>query len=491
MQILNSLYAQAEPYYAQAQSYYAQLESYLFTASTPTDPQNAPITEDLTTQVQNVWDQFLVLLQLRPQVAATEKIKIQIDNIDQAAAQNHKPTLILALRKAFFYSMQAIQSSELDPTQLPKNVALQLTEILGRYGIAIYASKDVKDPFQSSLDVLKTAILMQEYALGLRDTCPNLTLLQGIEELFNNEGISALHAKHANQTIENMDSDAWADKVKTLNQNQQLLVPQILRYTNGAMRYLNLFKTEDNNDEQKTEEQTAQIQAENVIFMKQCGKLLNTAKTCLKATVEVEGIDQAEVKNQLAELIYNDLTGYASAQREEYEAAGKPELAAETKAEIDEMWKQCVALSKRPLLMQARVDNKRTFIEKLSLDDELTLRTSSLEGHLSLPEEQQDPVLIAISFHNIANLFARLDRPIEALYASIAAVQLVGKCRQNGENNVQFDDIIAQAQRIIDEYKWVYEAIQQHQAKENQNPAEENQNPAEENQPAENTEIVA
>lgn len=406
-------------------------------------------------KVSHIWNHFLILLHLRPKRAVTEQIQLQIDTINEAAKLDSKPQLLLALRRAFFHASHAIIAAKMDPTQLPKNVANQLTEIIGRFGIAIYASNDVDDAFQSPLDVLKAAILMQEYALGLRSHCPDVTKLTVIDDLYRNKTTSAHIAAIATECIDNLDAHAWAEKVESLSQEQQLLIPQILRYANGAIRYIKHYQTEAQKGKMLSDRELAQLKAENVTYMLRCGKLLNTAKECLKATMNNSAIDQTEAKNQMAELIYNDLTGYAAAEREEYKTAGQQERADAKSAELDDMWKQCVVLSKFPVKMQARCDNKICFIEKLSVEREYELRMKSLQGHLSLPDEQQDPVLIAISFNNISYLLDKLERPIEALYASIGAVNLVKKCKEKGENNVQFNDILIHADELLKKYEGI------------------------------------
>ena len=320
--------------------------------------------------------------------------------------------------------MAAIKTAHMDPIHLPKQVAFQLTEILNRFGIAIYASKDVQDPFQSSLDVLKTAFLMQQYALGLSSTCPNLSNLMTLDDLYTNPKVRNANATLADQAIDDLKAPIWAAKTLLLTEKQQLLIPLLLRYINGAMRYL----------EQST--------------LTRSTLLLETAEACLVSAQKKPSFNQVEVNHQLAEFKYNEMTGFLASKIEDFESKGQTVQAEETKKILSQLWDECIALSKDPEQMRARCENKRPFIEKLSPEQELDLRKSALEKHLSLPRERQNTVLIALAHHNLSHAYEKMNERVKAVKHANEAVLHVITATAKGENNIQFDSVINHAKAL-------------------------------------------
>ena len=424
-----------------------------------TSGQSCSTCQVLNQKMQSIWDQFLCALHIRSKIiiadpaqrklAAITKIQTELNRVDVQSQNQPKSALCDALRQAFQTSIQVIKAEGLDPVKLPKEVAQKLAEIIGRFGIAIYANKDVctqfthqdevfKHSFLYSLNTLKAAIAMENYALGMSETCPDLSSLTTIDELYNREEIVTPITQHANEIIESMSSSTWAAKAAALNQKQQIALAVLLRYTNGAMRYLKIHD------------------------LKHKGNLILTAEAILMKCQQNQNFDQVEVNNEMAELIYNDMTGFFKEIADDCEAKGEKEFAMGARAALSEMWDACVKLSKFPEKMRARCDNKRTFIEQLTPEQEAELRQRSLKAHLSLPQEQQDKVLIALSNHNLANLYYQLEKTVEKSQKaemkkfmtahSAAAIKLAIECMQNGINDVQFDSIINQARMINAEY---------------------------------------
>lgn len=395
---------------------------------TTTKTQAPAVAQILKHKIDHTWNQFCVQIKAHINKPIEKQIQTEIAKADKIEATESKPLFISSLRRTFNSAMNAIKAANMDPIHLPKQVALQLAEILGRFGVAIYANKDVQDPFQSSLDVLKTALLMQQYALGLSSTCPDLSKLVIIDDLYTDPTVRNANVALADEAIDNLNANTWASKTLFLTEKQQLLIPNILRYSNGAMRYL---------------EQGTLARSE---------RLLETSEACLLAAQKKPSFNQVEVNHQLAELKYNDVTGFLAAKIEDFEARGETAQAEDTKKILTKLWDECITLSKDPEQMRARCDNKRTFIEDLTLEQEMDLRKSSLNRHLSLPKERQNIVLIALSHHNISHVYEKMGDLKKAIAHADEAVVAVIAARQKGENNVQFDSVEAHARNLVAKY---------------------------------------
>lgn len=240
---------------------------------------------------------------------------------------------ISSIKEAFTTSMMCIAEAKLDPTNLPKEIALPLTDILWRFGHMLYGNKEAPHPFQSSLDVLKVAILMLEHALGLSPSCPDLSNLHSLEDLYILEHLRQKHSAEAESAIDRMDANAWSEKAILLNQQQLFLILQILRFTNGAMRFL------------------------DQVDFHRCGNLLDTAESCLLNAEDHSKFDIKEVHNQFAELVYNDLTSFTAAKAQFLEVHGRFKEARELWERLDGMWDVCEAFSSDQEKMHARCNN--------------------------------------------------------------------------------------------------------------------------------------
>ncbi|HEV8052106.1 MAG TPA: hypothetical protein VGP47_06410 [Parachlamydiaceae bacterium] len=377
-------------------------------------------------KIEHTWNKLCIVIKNQINSPVKTLIQQQLDKVDQIEATADKPIFISSLRRAFASSMSAIKEANLNPEKLPKQVALQLTAILARFGMAIYANKDVQHPFQSSLDVMKAAILMQKYAFGLSMSCPDLSQLLILDDLYSNTKICQKNSDLADKAIDSLNPYKWAAKTLMMTEKQQLLIPELLRYTQGAMGYLDQSNLHTSS------------------------RLLETAEAVLVSAQKKGFFNQMEVNNFLAELKYNNITSYLADKIKDAESQGKTAEAEETKQVLSKTWEECVTLSKDPEKMRARCNNKRIFIENMSLENQLASCKNALNGHLSLPRERQDVVLIALANHNVSHLYHELKDDDKALHFANAALVAVIEAKEKGENNVQFDSVIKHAQSLAE-----------------------------------------
>lgn len=322
-----------------------------------------------------------------------------------------------AMDQAFVNTMRAIVAKRFDPTHMPKEIALKLAEILSRYGIFLYSNSAMSNPFQTSLDVLKAAFVMQQYALGLRDSCPDFSKLSNLKVLYQKDAIRMHNVALADAAIDVMNQEDWVEKVITLDQRQIFGIVKLLRYINGAIRYLN--QTDVN----------------------RCGRLLDTAQACLQSI-------RHSIDNEMAELIYNDLTSFTASKAELYEKQGSMDQAQKMHSKLADLWEECVKLSKDPEKMQARCDNKRTFIEKLTPIQIVEMRQKAIERHLKLPIGRQDLHLLALAWNNCSHAQQNVGNADEAWRCSQEAVKLYHQCKAMGSQDVQLESIITQSERL-------------------------------------------
>jgi hypothetical protein len=374
-------------------------------------------------KIEHSWNIFCMAIKSSLHPNVQKNIQHEINKLDKIEITQTKPVYCSALRRAFASSMNLIKSAEMDPSQLPKQIAWQLTEILFRFGVAIYANKDVTHPFQSSFDVLKAALLMQQYALGITKTSPDFSQLMILDDIYTNPDALAI-TPLADYAIDYMEPSEWATRTFMLTQNQQLMIPQLLRYLNGAMNYLKLSTLPSSE------------------------KLLKTAEACLLSAQKKPVFNQTEVNNQLAELKYNEMTGFLARQLQDYEEREMVFEAIETKQTLRNIWDECVALSKDPEQMQARCDNKRIFVEKLNAKEQLELSLSALNRHLALPKERQNPTLVTIAHHNLSHSYKGMNDLENAIKHADIALKRVIEAQSKGENNAQFDSISTHAQAL-------------------------------------------
>lgn len=377
-------------------------------------------------KVEHTWNKLCIVMKSHLFPPVQTQIQNQIDKIDQIEATETKPVFVSSLRRAFANSMAAIKEADMNPEKLPKQVALQMTALLTKFGIAIYANKDVQHPFQSSLDVLKAAILMQQYALGISKSCPDISRLFIIDDLYSNPEICAANACLADGTINNLNPEVWAARTLMLTEKQQLLIPELLRTVDGALGYLG-----------KSNLHTSK-------------HLLETAEAVLVSAQKKESFNQAKVNNALAELKYNNITNFLAHRIEDAEARENEAEVQELRQQLKKTWEDCVALSNDPDKMKARCSNKRIFVEKMSVEDQLACCRNALNDHLSLPKERQNNVLIALANHNVSHLYHQLNDIKKAVHHANAALVCVLEAKAKGENNAQFDSVINHAKVLAE-----------------------------------------
>lgn len=377
-------------------------------------------------KVEHTWNKLCIVMKSHLFPPVQTQIQRQLNKLDQIEATETKPVFVSSLRRAFANSMAAIKEANMNPEKLPKQVALQMTALLTKFGIAIYANKDVQHPFQSSLDVLKAALLMQQYALGISKSCPDLSRLFIIDDLYSNPEVCAANASQADETINSLNPEVWAFRTLMLTEKQQLLIPELLRMVDGALGYLG-----------KSSLNTSQ-------------HLLETAEAVLVSAQKKVFFNQTEVNNNLAELKYNNITNLLAAKIEDAEARENEAEVQELKQQLKKTWEDCVELSNDPDKMKARCSNKRIFVEKMSVEDKLACCRNALNDHLSLPKERQNIVLIALANHNVSHLYHQLNDIKKAVHHANAALACVLEAKAKGENNVQFDNVINHAKVLAE-----------------------------------------
>lgn len=359
---------------------------------------------------------------------------VGIEGMDQKTVNEHKKLThtakqewVSSIKKAFEKTIGKIKENSLDPLHLPENIALKLTEILWRDGLMLYANSDAPDPFKSSLSVFKAALVMQHYALGLADSSFDLSEIKDIEELFTSETLSAKIESAADAIADTLEPSVWAEKAVTLDQRQFVIIPQLLRYIDGAMGYLG----EDN--------------------LPRSAFLLGTAEVCLNEALENPNYDQKEIKNLLAELIYNNLTGIAAKIARKYEDEGEIENAKIMWVSVEGLWNKAIELSADPQKMIARCNNKRTFVRKLTPEQNVELYKLAVEAHLALPKERQNLLLLALAWNNLSHAQIKVGNKKEGRAASDMAMEIAAKCAANSDSNVQLSYIINHAKQLASE----------------------------------------
>lgn len=333
-----------------------------------------------------------------------------------------------ALTIAFAEAMNEIVKAKIDPTKMPKEMALQLAEIIGRYGLKCYADNDLPHPFQSSLYVLQTALVMEQYALGIVDRCPDLSHHYGIEDLYKLEHLQKSLTDHAEFVMDTMRWGVWSGHAVSLSPHRLVILSKILRYTNGCLR-----NVKPHAKRQET--------------------LIETAVASLKAGATIHPLDQAEINNELAEVIYNDWVGILKTRADQYQQQGLQDFANETLEKLSQEWEECVRLSEDPEMMRIRCMNKRLFVEKKPPEEELVQRKQALEMHLAIPKERQRPILIALAWHNLSMFYQRIGDVPEAVKCVNEALKVTSQCLARGENNSDLAKVRANAEQLAEKLK--------------------------------------
>lgn len=327
-----------------------------FTFLSPTAPAAVPLSsasDIIKETVENIWKDFKFEIKKHFRDPIHEIIQVEIDKLDKIeAAATTKPVFLAELRRSLMSVMKSILEANVDPIHPPRQVAFQLTNILVRFGLACYENRDMPHPFQSSLDVLKAALLMQHYALGLSNCCPDLSSLRLIDKLYSEKEAYEAIRPLADYAINQLNPALWSAKTFLLTEKQQLLIPDLLRYINGALRGL------------------------DQLTLRQSELLLQTAEECLKSAKTKHHYNQIEVNNHLAELKYNDFSGLLARQIKDLQVKGETEKVAEKQVELEILWIECAELSKEPEKMRARCENKRIFINEMALKDQLEQKRS-------------------------------------------------------------------------------------------------------------------
>jgi tetratricopeptide (TPR) repeat protein len=391
-----------------------------------------PVSSVLTTikaKIECVWNKFLILIN---RASVDLQIQNEIDKVNKAENIS-KSNYITALESAFVRSLAAVKSHHIETTHLPKQVALQFTDILTRYGIAIYGNKDAPHPHQSALDVLNTALLMQEYALGLSQTAPDLSKVTTIQDLYANQQLRDSIEIEAHVLFDHLDPECWVKKMLMLTEKQHVLLSKIILYVVAAYDHLGVQNLELSE------------------------KLLMLGEQSLIAAGQIPSFNQIEVNDALAELKYNCVTGFLAKKREllterlkeaDADLAGELEHAKElTSQALENVWEDCVKFSKDPAKMQARCDNKRVFIEKMTPQQEVEWFTKSLNKHLAL--SKKDPVLFPVIHHNLSHAYEKVGDFTNALKYGLEAMKLAIESAKKGERSVLFDSIFKHSEILL------------------------------------------
>lgn len=381
------------------------------------------IVRNITTWLKNV-----DLIEQRHKQAQDAQVPGEHEQSQAMKIRQLRNDSINGLKFAFSAALNEVTKAKIDPTCLPKEVALQLAEILCRYGIKCYADNDLSHPFQCSLNILQAGLLMQQYALGLSDRCPDLSNINTIDDLYQLEHQREPNAAHVNFMMDKMVSKVWAERASELSPAQLVTLSKTLRYINGCIRNIE-----------------PSLMQQDV--------LIKTAVACLKAGAHSHPREAACINNELAEVKYNDLTGILKAKAEMYRRLGEHDLAEEAIAELRQQWDECVKLSEDPDLMLSRCTNKRFFFEQLPPEQELIERNRALEIHLARPKECQRPILIALAWHNLSMFHQQHGNMAEAVRCVNEALKVTSQCLAHGENNVDLVKVRQNAERLAEMLK--------------------------------------
>lgn len=381
---------------------------------------NHVISRNLTTWLNNVdaiekTHKEAADTQVPPEQEASQALKVRRLRMDT----------ITALEITFTAAMNEIAKAKLDPSYLPRDIALQLSEVICRYGIKCYADNDLSHPFQCSLNILQAALLMQQYGLGLSDRSPDLSALHGLDDLYNLDHLKVGNTAHVEFVMDKMEPAVWAEKAAQLPASQLVILSKTLRYINGCMRNI--------------EPHLARQEA-----------LIQTAVACLQEGASKHVKNAAQINNELAEVRYNDLTGILKAKAEKFQQQGEYALAEHALEKLRQQWDECIKLSDDPDLMLSRCTNKRFFFEKVSPEEELIQRKRALEIHLSRPKECQRPILIALAWHNLSMFHQTQGNILEAVTCVNEALKVTSQCLARGENNVDLVRIRENAERLAE-----------------------------------------
>lgn len=171
-----------------------------------------------------------------------QSLQNEIDQIEKLELTKSNSLLCSHIRRTFAKSMVIIHKAGLNPDRLPKKVALQFAVILTKFGMALSQSRDVK--LECALDVLKAAILMQQYALGISKYCPELSKLLILDGLYTDPKIYEKIRPLADEAIKNLKPHVWSASTFLLTRQQFLLIPKVLFYTEEALYRLKQMPTE-------------------------------------------------------------------------------------------------------------------------------------------------------------------------------------------------------------------------------------------------------
>lgn len=385
----------------------------------------SPLTQDALVRKINTWLGNVNAIEENYKQAQGGQVPAEQEQLHALKVRELRLDSINALKSAFLATLNEIAKARIDPVRMPREIAALLAEIIGRYGIKCYADNNLPDPFQSSLSVLQTAMLMEEYVLGLADCCPDLSHLHGIDDLFKLKHVQDAHTHHAEFVMDKMVARVWSEKAVELSPSHLVLLSKTLRYINGCLRNI--------------KPDLARHQ-----------KLIDTAIDCLRAGANTHPMEKAQINNELAEVKYNDLTEILKAKAELHQQQGKQELAEMALKLLNEQWDECVALSDDPELMLPRCLNKRLFVEKMTPEQELIQRNRALELHLARPKECQRPILIALAWHHLSLCYQKLGKITEAVKCVIEALKLTSRCLARGENNVDLVKVRQNAEQLAE-----------------------------------------
>jgi len=374
------------------------------------------------------------------EAAFQEAIKAPVDiknrkSVEQHAAYNEnvKAEWLSTFDTAFTEIKKTIAGSGVNPTQMPREAALKLSEIFTRYGITLYSNKYQAGlhPFNSSLFVFKYALLMQEYALRLSDKSPDITTIEKLKDIYKDSEVvkeSSTEENKADDVMATMSPTKWAEMADKLTQHELFQFTDLLSSINGAIHYLG-----------KTD-------------LEKCENLLQTVQLALLKAQDNPNYDAVATKDRLAEFLYNEMTGYFAFKIDYFEKQGNTVQAETLKNVLKELWPYCVKLSKEPELMAARCSNKRTFIEKLTGQEELEMRKQAVDAYKSLPAEKRPTKLLALGLNNLAWSYENLGDLKNAFECSKEANQYAFECFTKGDTDGQLTQVMTHAMSLLIKY---------------------------------------
>lgn len=366
-----------------------------------------------------------------PQDASPEVLEAQLK-----VSLEKKQHWINSFEQGLITTLADLKAAHITPTRMPKKIAHQLGEMLTRYAITLYSNPEAPNgKFQTSLDVLKLGILVHQYALGLRSACPDLSKMKSLKEIIAN---APSFAAEADQVIFNMDPKLWSQKAGNLSQTQLLNLVTHLRYCAGAIRYLDNGKRTP-----------ASLQFRDA--------LLRTAEKCLQSGLTNPSYVFDDIKDHLAELKYNEMTGLLAVQAEQATKAGQSDKAEALTQELHTVCEEMIMLSKKPTLMKARITNKSAaaLLTPHTTEEKIAKFKQAIAIYQTLDKTEQDPLLLALWHNNLSLTIQELedDHLKEAFESANEAWAICIELKAKGINDSQMKSVEDNYLNLIEKMK--------------------------------------